>query len=301
CDDDEDGGDPTATVAGEEPTEPSSDLSGSIEGDGSSTVYPITEAVQEEFLAENSGVDILVGISGTGGGFERFCVGETDFNDASRAIEPDDGCEAGGIEYVEFEVAYDGLAVMVNPANDFVECLTIEELTKIWEPAAQETITNWNQVRDGFPDQPLTLYGPGTDSGTFDYFTDVINGEEGASRGDYTASEDDNTLVTGIAGDEDALGYFGVAYYEQNQDSLKLVAVDSGTGCVLPESANVLDGTYAPLSRPLYVYVATESLQRPEVAAFMRFYMEHGAELATEVGYVEAPAAAYEEGLAAIP
>jgi phosphate transport system substrate-binding protein len=300
CDDDEDGGDSTATTEGE-PTDGESALSGSIEGDGSSTVYPIVEELQRGFLDANPDVDMLVGILGTGGGFERFCVGETDFNNASRPIEPDDGCETGAIEYEEFEVAYDGLAVMVNPANDFVDCLTVEELKKIWEPAAQDTITNWNQVRPDFPDQPLKLYGPGTDSGTFDYFTDVIVGEEGASRGDYTPSEDDNTLVTGIAGDENALGYFGFAYYAQNQDSLKLVAVDSGTGCIAPSPETVLDGTYAPLSRPLFVYVSTDSLQRPEVAGFMRFWMENGAAAATQVGYVEAPATSYEEGLALIP
>jgi phosphate transport system substrate-binding protein len=302
CDDEEDGGGPTATAGGtEEPTQ--SALSGTIEGDGSSTVYPITEAVAEEFGKANPGVDVVVGISGTGGGFEKFCAGETDFSDASRPIKDEEAatCAAAGIEYVEFQVAYDGLSVLVNPANDFVDCLTVEELKKIWEPAAQDTITNWNQVRADFPDQSLTLYGPGTDSGTFDYFTDEINGEEGASRGDYTPSEDDNVLVQGIAGDENALGYFGFAYYEQNQDILKLVAVDSGTGCISPARETILDGTYAPLSRPIFVYVRTDALERPEVAAFMRFYMTEGAALAADVGYVEAPETVYQEGLAKIP
>ncbi len=274
-----------------------------IEGDGSSTVFPITEAVAEEFRKEEPDIDVVVGISGTGGGFEKFCAGETDFSDASRPIKDEEAqvCAGAGIEYVEFEVAFDGLSVVVNPAIDFVDCLTVEELSTIWAPAAQNTVTNWNQVRDGFPDHPLTLYGPGTDSGTFDYFTAEIVGEEGASRGDYTASEDDNTLVQGVAGDENALGYFGFAYYEQNQDQLKVLGVDSGSGCVAPGRDTILHGSYAPLSRPLFVYVTTEALARPEVTAFMRFYLEQGAALAAEVGYVEAPQESYDEGLAKLP
>ncbi len=300
CGEEEKGVTPTQPPAGETETP---ELSGSIEGDGSSTVYPITEAVAEEFGKVQGNVRVTVGIRGTGGGFERFCAGETDFNDASRPIKDEEKqtCAANGVEYVEFQVAYDGLSVLVNPANGFVECLTVDDLKKIWEPAAQGTVTRWNQVRADFPDQGLTLYGPGTDSGTFDYFTDEIVGEEGASRGDYTASEDDNVLVQGIAGDEDALGYFGFAYYEQNTDKLKLVAIDSGSGCIAPSRETILDGTYAPLSRPIFVYVRKDALERAEVAEFMRFYMTEGPALAAEVGYVEAPDAVYAEGLAKIP
>ncbi|OGO50516.1 MAG: hypothetical protein A2148_01075 [Chloroflexi bacterium RBG_16_68_14] len=275
-------------------------LSGTIVGDGSSTVFPITEAVAEEFGKAQPGVDVVVGISGTGGGFEKFCAGEIEFNDASRPIKEDEAqaCAGNGIEYVEFEVAFDGLSVIVNPENDFVDCLTVEELKRIWEPAAQGTVTNWNDVRPDFPDRPLTLYGPGTDSGTFDFFTDEIVGEEGASRGDYTASEDDNILVQGIAGDEDGLGYFGFAYYEQNQERLKLVPVDGGSGCVAPSRETILDGTYSPLSRPLFVYLRADALARPEVVEFMRFYLEQAPTLVPEVGYVEVPADVYQEGLA---
>ena len=265
CGDDEE----ESTNGGQTPqaTEPSTSLSGDIVIDGSSTVAPISEAVAEEFMVTNSGVRVTVGTHGTGGGFELFCAGETDISDASRPIKDEEtqACAAAGIEYEEFEVAFDGLSIVVNSANDFVDCLTVAELKTIWEPAAGDTVTNWSQVRAGFPDQSLTLYGPGTDSGTFDYFTDVIVGEEGASRGDFTPSEDDNVLVQGVAGDEDALGYFGFAYYEQNADELGLVAVDSGSGCVTPSRETILDGTYAPLSRPLYVYVRTDALARPEV------------------------------------
>lgn len=276
-------------------------LSGTIVGDGSSTVFPISEAIAEEFRKVESNVDIVVGISGTGGGFTKFCNGETDFSDASRPIkdEEKEACGAKGIEWVEFQVAFDGLSVMVNPKNDFVECLTVEELKKIWEPSS--TVNSWNDVRPEWPDEPVALYGPDTDSGTFDYFTGEIVGEEDASRPDYTASADDNVLVQGIAGDEDALGYFGYAYYVENTDKLKLVAVDGGEGCVLPTRESVLDGTYSPLSRPLFVYVRNDALERPEVAEFMRFYLTEGPALVSEVGYVEAPDSVYEEGLARIP
>jgi phosphate transport system substrate-binding protein len=279
------------------------DLSGDIDGDGSSTVFPITEAVAEEFGALYPDVRVTAGISGTSGGFEKFCGGETDFNDASRPIKEEEiqACGDNGIEYTEFEVAFDGLSIVTNLANDFVDCLTVEELKKIWEPAAEGTITNWSQVRDGFPDRDLSLYGAGTDSGTFDYFTAEINGEEGATRGDYTASENDNDLVIGVSGDDGALGYFGLAYYEENADQLKLLGVDGGAGCVEPSSATVLDGTYTPLSRPLYVYVTNDALAREEVAEFMRFYLTEGAALSAEVGYVEASQDVYQEGLAKIP
>jgi phosphate transport system substrate-binding protein len=276
-------------------------LSGTIIGDGSSTVFPISEAVAEEFRKAQPGVDVVVGISGTGGGFKKLCNGETDFNDASRPIKEEErqACAANGIEPVEFQVAFDGLSVMVNPANDFVECLTVEELKRIWEPGS--TVDSWNDVRPDWPDQPTVLYGPGTDSGTFDYFTEAIVGEEDASRPDYTASEDDHVLVQGISGDADALGYFGFAYYEENTDKLKLVAIDAGEGCVLPSRDTILNGTYKPLSRPLLVYVRADALQRPEVAEFMRFYLTNGKALVDEVGYVEVPDSVYQQGLANIP
>jgi phosphate transport system substrate-binding protein len=263
----------------------------SILADGSSTVFPITQAVAEEFSLENPDVKVSVGTSGTGGGFEKFCAGETDISDASRPIKPDEevpACEQNGVEYVELQVAIDGLSVMVNPANDFAECLTLEELNAIWGP--ESTVDNWSQVRPGFPDQPLTLYGPGTDSGTFDYFTDEVNGEEGASRSDYTASEDDNVLVQGIAGDPNALGYFGFAYYEQNQDKLKVLGVDAGSGCVTPTTDTIASGEYSPLSRPLFVYVSKASAGRPEVNEFMGFYLSTVNELVPEVGYIPMPA-----------
>ncbi|MGQ9572771.1 MAG: PstS family phosphate ABC transporter substrate-binding protein [Dehalococcoidia bacterium] len=276
-------------------------LSGTIIGDGSSTVFPISEAVAEEFRKVEPSVRVLVGISGTGGGFKKFCNGEVDFNDASRPIKDSEkqACAAKGIEWEEFQVAFDGLSVMVHPANDFVECLTVEELKQIWEPGS--TVNRWKDVRPEWPDRSIVLYGPDTDSGTFDYFTEVIVGEEDASRPDYTASADDNVLVQGIAGDEDALGYFGYAYYAENTDKLKLVAVDGGEGCILPSRESIVDGSYKPLSRPLFVYVRKDALQRPEMAEFMRFYLTEGVSLVAEVGYVEAPQSAYEEGLARIP
>lgn len=272
-----------------------------VSGDGSSTVFPITEAVAEEFGNTRDDVEVTVGISGTGGGFQKFCNGETDFNDASRPIRDQErqACAGNGVEPVEFQVAFDGLSVMVNPANDFVECLTVDELKRIWEPGS--TVDSWNDVRPEWPDRPIRLYGPGTDSGTFDYFTEVIVGEEDASRADYQASEDDNVLVQGVAGDENALGYFGFAYYEQNADKLKLVAVDGGEGCVAPSRETIFSGEYSPLSRPLFVYVRADALERPEVADFMRFYLTEGRALVQEVGYVEAPDEVYEEGLAKIP
>jgi len=298
CGDDEKDTGATATTAPEATTK----LSGSIEGDGSSTVFPIAEAMAEEF-GKIHDVDVTVGTSGTGGGFEKFCAGETDFSNASRPIKDTEKetCAAAGIEYVEFEIAFDGLSVLVNPGNDWAECLTVEELANIWKP--DSTVESWSDVRADFPDEPLSghLYGPGTDSGTFDYFTAEIVGEEGASRADYTASEDDNVLVQGIAGDDTGLAYFGFAYYEGNQDKLKLVGVDNGEGCVLPSRETILDGSYAPLSRPLFVYVATEALAQPEVAEFMRFFLTDGVPLIAEVGYVEVPDDVYREGLALIP
>jgi len=270
-------------------------LSGRVVADGSSTVFPITEAVAEEFGKAQRGVEVVVGISGTGGGFKKFCRGETDISNASRPIDPpeQEECAKNGIQFIELPVAFDALSVVVHPENDWVECMTVEELKKIWEPAAQGVITRWNQVRPDWPDRPLHLYGAGTDSGTFDYFTAAIVGKEKASRGDYTASEDDNVLVQGVAGDPNALGYFGLAYYLQNRDRLKAVAIDGGQGCVEPSPENVNNGTYRPLSRPLFIYVNAEAAQRPEVRAFVDFYLEHVDELAPDVGYVPLPEEAY--------
>lgn len=272
-----------------------------VEGDGSSTVFPIAEAVAEEFLKSQSDVDVVVGISGTGGGFQKFCRGETDFNTASRPIKETevDSCAKEGIKAVEFEIAFDGLAVMTNPDNDFAGCLTVDELRRIWEPGSE--IDSWSDIRPEWPDQALALYGPDTASGTFDYFSSEIVGEEGASRPDYTASADDNVLVQGIAGDRDSLGYFGFAFYEQNSDRLKLLSIDGGGGCVQPGRETILDGAYAPLSRPLFVYVREDALERPEVVAFMHFWLTEGAVLAAEVGYVELPEDVYETGLAKLP
>jgi phosphate transport system substrate-binding protein len=277
-----------------------------VKVDGSSTVFPITEAVAEEFQkAEKGAVKVTVGISGTGGGFKKFCAGETDMSDASRPIKESEVkmCGEKGVEYIELPVAYDGLAVLINPKNDWVDSMTVAELKKIWEPAAQGKITKWNQVRPSWPDKPIRLYGPGTDSGTFDYFTEAINGKEKACRSDFTASEDDNILVQGIAADIGALGYFGVAYYENNKDKLKLVAVDdgkdaNGKGPQLPTYENVVKGTYQPLSRPLFVYVNRKAAERPEIQRFMKFYMMHGAKLSKEVGYVALPKEAYSLGQA---
>lgn len=269
------------------------DLSGTIVSDGSSTVGPITEAMAEEFAFLASSVQLEVSISGTGGGFERFCKGETDLQNASREIKAEEAaaCEANGVDFYVFEVAYDGIAIVVNPENDFVDCLTVEQLKMMWQP--ENPATNWNQIDPSFPDRPIELYGPGTSSGTFDYFTSVIVGEEGSSTIDYLPSEDDNQLVEGVAGDENALGYFGLAYYEQNSDRLKAVAIDNGNGCVEPTAETVGDLTYAPLSRPLFLYVNASSLERPEVQEFLKFYIGTAAEIAPDVGYVASPAEVY--------
>ncbi|HSJ31138.1 MAG TPA: PstS family phosphate ABC transporter substrate-binding protein [Longimicrobiales bacterium] len=277
------------------------ELSGSIEIDGSSTVYPVSQAVAEEFMAENrGGVRVTVGVSGTGGGFRRFCAGETEISNASRAIKDDERalCEQAGVDPLELQVAIDGLAVTVHPENTMVQCLTVDELRRIWEPGS--TLRQWSEVREGLPAQPLRLYGPGTNSGTFDYFTEAIMGEEDASRPDYSASEDDNVLVQGVGGDVNALGYFGYAYYIENQDKLRAIGVDNGNGCVEPTPETVTSGQYAPLSRPLFIYVDRNELARPEVAEFVRFYMETAAELVTEVGYVPMDAASYQANLSQI-
>ncbi len=274
-------------------------LSGTIQIDGSSTAFPVSQAVAEEFRKEQPNVQVNVGVSGTGGGFKRFSVGETDISNASRPIKDSEreAAAANGVEFIEMRIGTDGLSVMVNNANDFVDCLTVEELNAIWKPGS--TINNWQEVRAGFPDQRLRLYGPDTDSGTFDYFTEEVNGEAQVSRADYTASADDNVLVQGIAGDRGSLGYFGYAYYQENKESLKVVAVDGGDGCVTPEPSTIEDGSYKPLSRPLFIYVNAESLEKPEVKAFVTFYMDHGYQLTEEEGYVPVERSVYEANKAA--
>lgn len=272
-------------------------VSGEVKIDGSSTVYPITEAVAEEFIVSNPDVRVPVGVSGTGGGFKKFIAGEIDINDASRSIKTEEAeaAKAAGVEYEELEVAYDGLSILVNPENTWVDSLTVAELKKIWEP--NSTVKNWSDVRAEWPAEAIKLYAPGTDSGTFDYFTETINGESGAIRQDFTASEDDNILVQGIAGDKNAIGFFGFAYYEENQDKLKLVKVDNGNGPVEPSFETIQDGSYAPLSRPLYIYVNKASLAKPEVKTFVQFYIESAKELAPAVGYIALPDELYKKDL----
>jgi phosphate transport system substrate-binding protein len=263
-----------------------------IQVDGSSTVYPVTEAVAEEFRGATQ-ARVTVGISGTGGGFQKFCRDEIDIADASRPIAPAEveACKQTGVEYIELPVAYDGLAVVVNPKNTWAESMTVAELKKLWEPSAQGQIRRWNQLRDGWPDAEIHLFGAGVDSGTFDYFTEVIVGKAKASRGDYTSSEDDNVIVQGVAGDEYALGYFGYAYYEENRNRLKLVAVDdgnesNGAGPIAPSPETVGNGTYRPLSRPIFIYAKVKSLDRPEVKQFIDFYLKEGVPLVRDVGYI---------------
>lgn len=290
---------PTPAASAPAPTDSEARLSGTIEIDGSSTVFPVTQAVAEEFRKGQPDVQVNVGISGTGGGFQRFAEGETDISDASRLIKDSEreAAVANNIQFIEMRVGTDGLSVIVHPDNDFVDCLTIEELNSIWEPGS--SVDNWSQVRAGFPDQRLRLYGPDPDSGTFDYFTEEVNGDAQVSRSDYTGSADDNVLVQGIAGDRGSLGYFGYAYYQENEDKLKAVGVDSGDGCVAPEPSTIEDGSYAPLSRPLFIYVNAESLRRPEVAAFVEYYMDNGYELTSEVGYVPVARSVYAANKAA--
>lgn len=275
----------------------SQDLAGTIEIDGSSTVFPITQAVAEEFQKINPDIRVNVGVSGTGGGFKRFQVGETDINDASRPIKSSEAeeCANNGVEYIEFTIAIDGLAVMVNPENTWVDYLTVEELNMIWKP--DSTVDSWDDVRSDWPNQPIRLYGPDTDSGTFDYFTDVINGDEGVSRSDYTASADDNVLVQGIAGDQNSLGYFGYAYYAENTDKLKIVPIDSGNGPVIPSDQTVKAGQYTPLARPIFIYVNKASLENEVVKAFVTFYMENAEQLVVEVGYTAQPSSVYQQNL----
>ena len=263
-----------------------SELSGEIRIDGSSTVTPLISIAAEDFQGENPDVRVTVGTSGTGGGFEKFCADETDFSMASRAIKDEEtqACAANNVEPLEMIVANDGLSVVVNPENDWAECLTVEQLKAIWEPGSQ--VKNWKQVDSSFPDVPLTLYGAGSDSGTFDYFTDAINGEEGATRTDYNPSEDDNVTVTGVSGDKGAMGYFGLSYLLENEGKIRGVEIDGGDGCVAASAETVQDGTYKPLGRPLFIYTKASSASRPEVAAFAEYYLENQATITEEALFI---------------
>lgn len=267
--------------------------------DGSSTVFPITEGIAEDFQkAKKGAVKVTVGISGTGGGFKKFCRGETDISNASRPIlkQEMEACKAAGIEYYEMPVAFDALTVVINPRNSFIKQLSVAELKTMWEPAAQGKITRWNQVNPAFPDAPIKLYGAGSDSGTFDYFTEAVNGKAKASRGDYTATEDDHITVKGVGGDVNAIGYLGYTYFAENSKQLKAVPIveKEGRPAVMPSEANVLNGTYQPLARPMFVYVNAKALERPEVKDFVSFYLKEGPRIIKEVKYVPLPAAAYQ-------
>ncbi len=268
--------------------------------DGSSTVFPISEAVAEEFQRANSASNVTVGVSGTGGGFKKFLAGEVDIVNASRPIKASEleFAQMSDIAFVELPIAYDALSIVVNKKNTWVDHLTVAELKKIWSPEAQGKVMKWSDVRPGFPDKPLHLFGPGTDSGTFDYFTEVVNGKEDASRGDYTSSEDDNVIVKGVEGDEGALGYFGVAFYEANKNRLKVVPIDderaeNGTGPQMPTVESVLKASYSPLARPLFIYVRASSLEKPDVAKFVSFYLDNAKALSADVGYISLPDALY--------
>ncbi len=260
----------------------------SISIDGSSTVFPITAAVAEKYREVEPKLHVTIGVSGTGGGFQKFASGSTNLSNASRAISESEIALAkkNNIEYVELEVAYDGLAVVVHPENTWADSLTVEDLKRIWEPAAQGKITHWNQINPAWPNEELHLFGPGVASGTFDYFTEAVVGESGASRGDFTASEDDNVLVQGVSGDKYGLGFFGIAYFEANKDKLKLVGVDSGNGPVKPTTETIKNGTYAPLSRPLFLYVNSSSLENLDVVNFVKYYLTNVGSVAKDVGYV---------------
>lgn len=287
-------GEPAADAGG------AAGLGGTVSIDGSSTVYPVTEAVAEEFLSEAPQVRVTVGVSGTGGGFKKFVAGEIDINDASRTIKPSEAAEAQahGIEYLEIPVAFDGLSIVVNPQNDWVDHFTVAELQQIWQPGS--TVDSWDDIRPEWPAEPIRLYGPGTDSGTFDYFTEAVNGESGLSRPDYTASEDDNVLVQGISGDQYSLGFFGYAYYTANQSRLKLVPVDGGNGPVLPNEQTIQDGSYSPLSRPIFIYLNKSGVAKPQVRRFVEFYLEVAPQLVHEVGYIALPQDQYDASLQAL-
>ena len=276
-------------------------LSGDVPIDGSSTVFPITEAVAEEFGGLTDGkVRVVVGISGTGGGFRKFCDNETVIADASRPIKQKevDLCAAAGVEYIELPAAIDGLSVVVNPENDFVDCLSVEQLNKIWSPESEGVVTHWNQVDPSWPAEEIKMYAPGVDSGTFDYFTEAINGDGGVSRGDFVASEDDNVLVQGVSGDRYSIGYFGYAYYVENKDKVKVVPINGGNGCIAPTDDAINNGSYTPLSRPLFIYVRSDAAQKPHIAEFVRYYLSPGGqELAASVGYIPFPQEVYDLGL----
>jgi phosphate transport system substrate-binding protein len=278
-------------------------LSGEILADGSSTVQPLTAAAGELFKMENPDVNVSVATSGTGGGFEVFCQGQTDISDASRPIKDEEAqaCADAGVEFTELTVATDALTVVVSAENDFITCLTTDELATLWGPDSEGTVTTWDQVNPEFPAEAIELYGPGTDSGTFDYFTDEINGEEGASRTDYNASEDDNVLVQGVAGSQYATGYFGFTYFEENASTLKAVEIDSGAGCVAPSAETAADGSYTPLARPLFIYINNASFaEKPQVAEFVRFYAENDAEIAVAAQYIALDDTASAELVAAV-
>ncbi len=277
-------------------------LSGDINVDGSSTVFPIAEAVAEEFgYLTNGQVRVTVGVSGTGGGFKKFCNGEIDISDASRPIRASEVelCADAGIEYIEIPIAIDGLTVIVNRDNDWAQCMTVDELSAMWAPEAEDVITTWNQVRDGWPTDKMEMYGPGVDSGTFDYFTETIGGESGASRGDFTASEDDNLIIQGVSGGRNGVGYLGYSYYGENADRLKAVEIDGGSGCIAPTDESINNGSYAPLSRPLFIYVRKDAAQTPHIAEFIRYHLgTEGQALAAEVGYIPYPQNVYDLALA---
>ncbi len=274
---------------------------GQVVIDGSSTVTPIVIALAEKFQAENEGTTVSVATSGTGGGFKKFCVGETDISMASRPVKQSEieVCQENGINFVEIPVAFDGLAVVTNSGNDFAECLSVEELNTMWNFDAEGTVNSWSDVRGEFPSTELALFGPGTDSGTFDYFNEAILDEDDI-RADFTPSEDDNVIVTGVSGTPGGLGFFGLAYYEENADVLNVLAIDGGDGCVEPSTETVKDGTYAPLSRPLFVYVRATSLAKPDVKAFAEYILEDQGAAAGEVGYIALPEEIYERGLSRI-
>ncbi|PZO44086.1 MAG: phosphate-binding protein [Phormidesmis priestleyi] len=291
------GGGDTTTAEGDPAAaggEGGEEITGSIQIDGSSTVFPISEAVAEEFQSANPGTQVTVGVSGTGGGFEKFCAGQTDISNASRPIKEEEAaaCEAAGIEYIEAFIAYDGLTVIANTENDFAECLTVEQLNTAWGPEAEGKVTNWNQIDPSFPDRPLALFAPGTASGTFDYFTEVVGGESGASRGDYTASEDDNVIVNGVESSDGSLGYLGYAYYVENEGALKALEIENEEGnCVAPTPETIADGSYNPLSRPIFFYVKKESYDsKPQVKAFVDYHLRpESSDLVSEVGYIPLP------------
>ncbi len=273
-----------------------------VKVDGSSTVFPVTEAVAEDFQkSKKNAIKVTVGIAGTGGGFKKFCRGETDISNASRPILKSEieECKKNGVEFVELPVAFDALTVVINPKNTFLKSITVEELKKMWEPGAQGKITHWNQVNPAYPNAPLKLFGAGSDSGTFDYFTEAIVGKAKSSRGDFTASEDDNVLVQGVSRDVNALGYFGFSYYFENKDKLKSVAIieKAGKPAVAPSPESVLDGTYQPLARPIFIYISAKAMAKPEVREFAEYYLVHGEKLSKEVKYVPLPSKYYKMGL----